>query len=197
MSIRDCIVVAFIAVLAAVCSCSKHPEPLPVIGVVPDFKLIDEQGKPIGNADLRGRIWVADFIFTQCAGPCPRMSKRMAELQNFVASAPNVRLVSFSVDPERDSPRILKAYGKTYGAKPGLWHFITGNEKAIHELATKGFKLSVESATDTTPILHSTYFMLVDSQGRIRGAFDGDDPAAYQRLKDAIQQLLTEKDSSP
>lgn len=186
-----------VAGLTAVGGCSKQPEPLPVIGVVPEFKLVDEQGQPIGAADLRGRIWVADFIFTQCAGPCPRMSKRMAELQNFVATAPNVRLISFSVDPDRDTPRILTAYGKSYGAKPGLWHFVTGDERAIHELATKGFKLSVESATDTTPILHSTYFMLVDSQGRIRGAFDGDDPAAYQRLKDAIQQLLTEKDSSP
>jgi protein SCO1/2 len=180
--------------LSLLAGCARHQDPLPVIGTVPEFDLIDEQDNPISNADLRGRIWIADFIFTQCAGPCPRMSKRMGELQNFVASAPNVTLVSFSVDPTRDTPAVLTAYGKHYGARPGRWRFVTGDETAIRDLAIKGFKLTVEPATDATPILHSTYFMLVDPAGRIRGAFDGDDPAAFDRLKDAIQRLLTEKD---
>ena len=193
-SILKTAVVATLALLT-LAGCEARKDPLPVIGTVPDFKLIDEHGKPITAADLRGKVWVADFIFTQCAGPCPRMTKRMGELQNFVSSAPNVTMVSFSVDPNRDTPAILTAYGKQYGARPGRWRFVTGDEKAIRELAVKGFKLTVESATDTTPIMHSTYFMLVDPAGRIRGAFNGDDAEAFARLKDALQQLLAEKDS--
>lgn len=169
-------------------------KPLPDLGVVPDFRLIDDQGRPITLADLRGKTWVADFIFTHCAGPCPRMSKRMSDLQTFIAGAKTVSLVSFSVDPERDTPKVLAEYGKQFGARPETWRFVTGDEKSIHGLARKGFKLAVEPEQPAAPITHSTMFALVDRDGKIRGYYDGDDSEAYARLKADLQRLMSGKD---
>lgn len=185
---RTCLIVWAVLPVAG---CRRQAQPLPVLGTVPEFRLTDEQGRPISRDDLRGKVWVADFIFTQCAGPCPRMSRRMSELQGVVAGG-SVVLVSFSVDPTRDTPAVLREYGRMYNARPGLWRFVTGDEAAIHQLCRDGFKLSVEPAKSAEPISHSTYFNLVDREGRIRGVFDGDDPQAFKRLKDAIQRLLVE-----
>jgi protein SCO1/2 len=168
---------------------------LPVISEVPDFTLTDQDGRPITLNDLRGRVWVADFIFTHCAGPCPRMSEQMSKLQGQVADLPDVRLVSFSVDPRRDTPEVLRTYAKRYGAKPGFWYFITGDKQAIFDLAIRGFKLSVEDETDVDPILHSTKFMLVDREGRIRGVFDGEEPKDRPLLERAIRLLLKESEA--
>ena len=172
----------------------RSEKPLPDLGAVPDFKLIDDRGKPITLADLRGKTWVADFIFTHCAGPCPRMSKRMSDLQTFIAGAKTVTLVSFSVDPERDTPKVLTEYGKQFGARPETWRFVTGDEKSVHELARKGFKLAVEPEQEAAPITHSTMFALVDRDGKIRGYYDGDEDGAYARLKADLQRLMSGKD---
>jgi len=186
--------VCLIALMSLAGCRDRDEKPLPVLGSVPDFKLIDAQGKPIALADLKGKVWVADFIFTHCAGPCPRMSTRMSDLQRFIAGAKTVALVSFSVDPERDTPKVLTEYGKQYGARPDVWRFVTGDEKSVHELARKGFKLAVEPEKEAAPITHSTMFALVDREGNIRGYFDGDDPEAFARLKSALQRLMSGKD---
>lgn len=175
------------------CDRGAEPAPLPTLGDVPAFSLIDERGEPISRDALQGKIWVADFIFTHCAGPCPIMSRRMAGIQTWLRGTEGVRLVSFSVDPERDRPEVLREYAKRYSADPKLWTFVTGGKKAIFDLAIHGFKLTVSDATAIDPILHSTYFMLVDRQGRIRGAFNGEDETFSEKLTDAIRRLLREE----
>ncbi len=189
-----CLAAGLVLLLASVgCRARSDASPLPIIASVPDFSLIDQSGGPIRRADLLGKVWIADFIFTRCAGPCPRMSQVMAELQGRLSSIPGVRLVSFSVDPERDTPAILTEYASRYRADHNRWVFITGGREEIYDLAIDGFKLQVESETDTTPILHSTHLLLVDRAGQIRGAFDGEDPATLPKLEAAVRRLAAER----
>ncbi len=147
---------------------------VPILGEVPDFTLIERSGRTTRRADLRGQIWVADFVFTSCAGPCPIMSRRMAELQESLAGAGlgAVRCVSFTVDPTRDTPEVLRVYADRFHAHTDRWLFLTGEKEMVSRLTRKGFKLTLEDQTDTEPILHSTRFVLVDGQGRIRGYYE-------------------------
>ncbi|MFQ5422967.1 MAG: SCO family protein [Phycisphaerae bacterium] len=147
---------------------------VPILGHVPDFTLIERSGRKTRLADMRGRIWVADFVFTSCAGPCPIMSLRMADLQRSLARAGlgAVRCVSFSVDPTRDTPEVLRAYADRYHADKYQWLFLTGEKDVVSRLTRKGFKLTLEDETDAEPILHSTRFVLVDGRGRIRGYYE-------------------------
>jgi protein SCO1/2 len=152
---------------------------LPVIGEVPAFTLTDARGQEISRDDLKGDIWVADFIFTRCASICPIMSTRMATLPQ-----DELRLVSFSVDPEYDTPPVLKEYGSRYDAKPDRWSFLTGDRQAIRDLAINGFHLGVADGTeeDGELIVHSSRFVLIDQQARIRGYYDGLDTNEVRRL---------------
>ncbi len=167
-----------IAVLALRWQLAQRPA-LPVISEVPPFSFTDVRGEKISRDDLKGEVWVADFIFTRCAGPCPVMSRRMATLPQ-----DKLRLVSFTVDPDYDTPSVLKEYGARYEAQPDRWSFLTGDRQAIRDLAISGFHLGVADATeeDSEPILHSTRFVLVDRQARIRGYYDGLDPNEVDRL---------------
>ncbi len=163
------------------------PTQLPVLGSLTDFDLVNERGENFGLGNLAGKVWVADFIFTTCAGPCPLMSQRMAALQRTFQPQPQVRLVSFSVNPEYDTPEVLLAYGRQYGATPDRWTFLTGSPADIQDVAVNGFHLgSVEE-----PVYHSTVFTLVDGQGRIRGYYDSNDDQVLESLVDHIQRLLT------
>lgn len=180
--------------LSAAGACRREsPAPLPTLGRVPAFRLTDQAGRPFSDRDLAGSIWVADFVFTHCAGPCPLMSKRMAGVQHWLRGTPGVRLVSFSVDPERDTPAVLTEYAGRYDANPSVWTFLTGDKRTIFDLALRGFKLSVQDATAVDPILHSTYFMLVDRRGQIRGAFDGAAEDGVERLTAAVRALIAEQ----
>ncbi len=149
-------------------------ELLPVIAELPDFTLIERSGRRVGLSDLRGRVWIADFVFTYCAGPCPVMSVRMAELQELLKMKryDDVVSVTITVDPERDTPERLREYADALGAETGRWLFLTGETKPIRELAVKGFRIAVEDPEQgDDQILHSTRFVLVDQQGRIRGYY--------------------------
>jgi len=160
--------------------------PLPaVLGYAPSFQLTERSGNSVSSADLQGQVWVADFIFTHCAGPCPLMSARMAKLQRTFAHLPNVKLVSFSVDPQRDTPAVLRTYADQYRADPARWWFLTGKTDAIKSIVVNGFKLgSIDN-----PILHSDRFVLVDRQGGIRGYFDSQDSEEMGRLEEAVRGL--------
>lgn len=161
---------------------------LPILGEVPEFELTERSGQELDLGELRGHIWVADFIFTYCAGPCPRMTATMARLQKATAHLPDVRLVSFSVDPERDTPEVMSAYADRYGADPSRWFFLTGPMETITHLAVNGFKVgSIED-----PILHSTRFILVDETGAIRAYRDSAEPDVVARLVRDIE-ILTEQ----
>lgn len=150
--------------------------PLPVLGHVPDFRLISQSGEPFDGKSLDGKIWVADFIYTHCPGPCPRMSSQMRRVQNAVTEIPDVRLVSFSVDPERDTPSVLAEYAKRYQARSGRWFFLTGDRTTLDSLDRRAFMLGNVDGS----MQHSTRFVLIDRHGIIRGYYgtSEDDPTA-------------------
>jgi cytochrome oxidase Cu insertion factor (SCO1/SenC/PrrC family) len=152
---------------------SPKPEPLPVIATLPDFTLIDSGERRVALNDLRGRVWVADFFFTYCAGPCPVMSRRMRELRQLLKEEKmdDVVCVSVSVDPDRDTPKVLAEYAEMMKAEPGRWLFLTGKKQQIYDLAIKGFKVGVDAEQPDEQILHSTRFVLIDRLGRIRGYY--------------------------
>ena len=163
---------------------SKKSE-LPILGKLIDFQLTDQNGEIFSKEDLLGKVWVADFIFTTCAGPCPVMSGQFAELQSRFSNAPDLNLLSISVNPDYDSPEILREYGGRYGANYNKWRFLTGDREAIHELAVDGFKVgSVED-----PIFHSTRFILLDDKARIRGYYISSELEEMQQLWRDIELL--------
>jgi protein SCO1/2 len=139
---------------------------------VPDFKLADQNGNSFGLADLRGKVWIADFIFTRCAGPCPVMSSKMAAVQSLLKH-PDVRLVSFTVDPDRDTPSVLKDYGKRYGADDSRWSFLTGPADQMRNVA-RGMNIAAKLEDDES-VTHSTHFLLVDREGNVCGIYGNSD----------------------
>ena len=157
-------------------------EPPPVLFDAATFSLTDQDGKTFSNTQLRGRTWVADFVFTHCPGVCPKMTMRMAGLQRTLAKS-DVHFVSFSVDPERDTPAVLKEYANNFGADLGRWHFLTGEKGAMFQ-AARDMKLTAEPAGVLGPeIAHAEKFLLVDGQGRVRGAYDSNDEQDMKRLE--------------
>ncbi len=176
---------------AAVWQILRRPEPPPVLGEVPDFALINRDGQTVRRADLAGAPWIADFIFTRCGASCPMMSLRMARLERDLPRDLGVRFVSFSVDPDYDTPQVLQEYAKSFGA-PGRWLFLTGDKRAIHRLSKEGFKLAVDDTApvnEDEPILHSTRFVLVDGEGRIRGYYEAFDEDALAKLMQDLEAL--------
>jgi protein SCO1/2 len=168
--------------------------PLPEYGALPAFALTERSGKPLTLSELAGNIWIADFIFTHCAGPCPLMTTRMARLEQSLKALPDVRLVSFTVDPARDTPQVLAKYADDYGASRDRWFFLTGEQATIYSLATNGFRLAViENADGTSQPDHSTRFVLVDRRARIRGYYDGLEEEPMKKLLADIQALRREK----
>jgi cytochrome oxidase Cu insertion factor (SCO1/SenC/PrrC family) len=156
---------------------------LPVLGTVPDFALTERSGRVVTKADLGGRPWVANFIFTTCAGVCPLLSNRMAALRrDLAARGLMVRSVSFSVDPARDTPHVLRDYAARYTADQHAWLFLTGPHEQLYGLISDGFHLSVaeRSAAEAAQspgelITHSDRFVLVDADGQIRAYYHGTD----------------------
>lgn len=167
-------------------------EPLPVLHEVPDFSLTDQNGETITKADLRGKIWIADFFFSRCQGPCPQLGARMAELQKALARAHGVGLVSFSVDPAHDTPEVLKDYAARFGAEPGRWEFLTGDPAQVRRIVKEGFLQPLEEKPDQP--LHGTMFLLVDGQGMVRGIYSLDDPELLQKILNGAGNLIRERE---
>ena len=179
--------ICVLAVLLA--GCSSAP-PLPDLGNVPAFELTAEDGSPFRSAEaLAGKVWVADFIFTNCPGPCPRMSSRMKSLQDALKGVEDFKLVSVTVDPDRDTAPVLAAYAKRFAADTARWRFLTGTKEALRPVAFQAMHLS-----DLGPALeHSTKFVLVDRKGRIRGYYDSTDSQGLRRLVDDSKRLIKER----
>lgn len=168
------------------------PPRLERLAPAPDFSFTAQDGSTVKKEDLKGKVWVANFIFTRCAGPCPMMTARMGELDLSLGSkARDVQLVSFTVDPEYDTPEVLKAYSERIGAKPEKWKFLTGSKAQIDETVMKGFLQALSKDQAGMPI-HSTRFVLVDKDGWIRGFQDGNDPEIVQKLMMDIGDVLRE-----
>ena len=160
---------------------------------LPDFSLTERSGQAVGLSDLAGKVWVADFIYTTCPGPCPILTSRLGELQKALGGDSGVRMVSISTDPENDTPEVLKAYAERFKAGP-QWMFLTGKKDAIYSLARDGFKLPIAAAGgDGQAIVHSTRLILVDKNGAVRGFYDGTGDIASQGLVSDVHRLLEEK----
>jgi cytochrome oxidase Cu insertion factor (SCO1/SenC/PrrC family) len=153
-------------------------------GSVPQFSLTERSGKPIGLSELRGTIWIADFIYTNCEDTCPLQTAEMAKLQDELSAQNAVKLLSFSVDPEKDTPSVFSHYADRYKADADRWLFLTGAQEEIQNLVQNGFRLSAATtSTDAGVILHSPRFVLIDRQAQIRGYYDSRDKEALQRLR--------------
>jgi len=169
--------------------CGRNQPPLEVFGEVPDFTLTSHRSTPFDSSkELRGHIYVVNFIFTNCAGPCPRMTSQMRQVQEKTTDVPAVRLVSITVDPVRDTPDVLAAYAKRHRAGEG-WTFLTGTMESLHHLKRNVFLLgNVDGELN-----HSTRFVLVDKQSRIRGFYDTSEPSSIRLLVSDIGRLEKEK----
>jgi protein SCO1 len=162
-------------------------------GNVPEFTLINQEGKNFGSAQLRGKIWIADFIYTTCPGPCPMISSRMSELQKPLEKT-DVHLVSFTVDPTKDTPQVLRTYAERLQAEPGRWDFLTGPQSTIYNLSRNGFKLAVSDGSEEKGIpVHSTRMILVDRHGAIRGYYNAAEADAVTKLVADTTHLLREQ----
>jgi cytochrome oxidase Cu insertion factor (SCO1/SenC/PrrC family) len=205
----------------ALASLWRQPQSLPAegtvetladYGLVPDFRLTERGGSTVTLADLRGKVWLANFIYTECTETCPLQSLQVQRLQKEFAGARDLRFVSITVDPGHDTPEALRRYAERYGADPGRWLFLTGPKPAIYGLAKDGFKLGVSDASPAAQggvpgwplgpapafashgsgglILHSSRFVLVDRQARIRAYHRTDDPDSLARLRENLRALL-------
>ena len=172
--------------LAGLLLVSCGGSPLPGYGNVSRFTLTDQSGRAFSSDALDGKVWVANFIFTRCAGPCPRMSADIARLATRFATDPRVHFVSFTVDPEHDTPPVLAAYARRFW-DGDRWRLLTGDRAVLHRLKRADFQLG-----DVTPgsLDHSTRFALVDQQGRIRGYYRSDEPGFVDQLAKDIRSLL-------
>lgn len=175
--------------------CSSFRSEPPVIGQLPEFELVNQNGQPVGLKDYQGKVWVANFIFTSCAGTCPMLTQRMKKVQEAIESMGSdsgnlpLKIVSFSVDPERDNPKKLADYAKSFKVNTEVWSFVTGPVDGITEMVVKGFKISMGKVPRGTAnsgaegklkpgeifdVIHGEKFILVDDKGQIRGYYDSD-----------------------
>jgi protein SCO1 len=180
------------------------PERLPVYGSVANFTLTNQDGSPVSLGDLRGRVWVADIIFTRCPGPCARMTRQMCDLELALPEMSRARLVTFTTDANFDTPPILKAYADRFGADSRRWLFLTGSPRQVAEVAIDSLKLTAveKKAEDRQSpedlFIHSTIFVVVDQRAQLRGIYEttGDDVdplAVKSRILDAVRRLERER----
>ena len=178
-------------------ACSPSKGPLPSLVTLPDFRLVDQQGKTMGLSDLKNRVWVADFIFTSCAGTCPMLTQRMKRVQTAIAEmgekGSGYHIVSFSVDPERDTPERLAQYAREFETNPEHWSFLTGPLDRVSQTVVQGFKIAmgkvpsegeVPKDNGVFEILHGEKFVLVDRNGIIRGYYDSDGAGIAKLIAD-------------
>jgi protein SCO1/2 len=167
-----------------------------VYGTLPPFRFTSQAAQPFGAAELKGRVWVANFIFTRCPTVCPRFTAQMAHVQERTAVfGPALQLVSFTVDPSHDTPEKLEAYARRYKADPARWTFLTGDYQQLKGTIVDGFKVAMgreEGAAegDLAAIFHGEYFVLVDAEGRVRGYYDFKDAAALDALLRDAERLV-------
>lgn len=178
---------------ASLLACRRAPE-LPRLGTLGEFSLTDQDGRKTGTAELREHVWVAAFMFTRCPTICPRITRRMRELQLKAKERKlELVLVSFSVDPEHDTPAVLKQFAERYSADLSNWRFLTGELAVVQKTAVEGFKQALEGRADPNAdgfgILHGSHLALVDRELELRGFYATDMPQEGARLLDDASRL--------
>ncbi len=169
-------------------------DPLPMLWPVPSYRLLDQNGQTRTPEELRGSVWVADFIFTSCRSVCPVLSAKMVQVQRAIQD-PRLKFVSFSVDPERDTPEALRAYATRWAPDEPRWTLLATTKESLAELA-KGMKTFVERQPDPDATLHTSELFLIDAKGRVRGLYGTDGDSFAQIIPDA-RRLLSELGGAP
>jgi protein SCO1 len=159
---------------------------LPVYGETGNFRLTAARGQAFDSIQLRGKVWITTFFFTTCSGICPVMTRNLKSLQERFGSYKDLEFVSISVNPEQDTPQALSVYARKYGADMDRWHFLTGAREDITRIAVHGFKVG----DIREPVFHSSYFVLVDRNARIRGYYEGTRPEEMERLSGDLIRLI-------
>jgi protein SCO1/2 len=154
--------------------------PLPILWQVPAFSYVDQSGHTITDHDLRGHVWVSDFFFAGCTSICPAMTLAMSQLQATITN-PAIEFISFDVDPDHDTPKVLADYGQMWHADNARWHFLSTDREHLAATAA-GMKTFVQPPTETSPIQHSAIFILADQNGNVRGVYDSTDSPALRQL---------------
>lgn len=192
------VLMLFFCLSPLACNVSK---PLPVHGALEPFEFTDYNGQKKTLQDYKGKVWVANFVFTSCAGTCPMLTMRMKKfdeaLSAFKKENPEaqVAIVSFTVDPERDTPEKLKTYRQEYEIKSDYWTFLTGATEKVTKVVVKGFKISmakVDSDVSDFDVVHGEKFVLVDQKGQIRGYYDSDNSGRQELFRD-LKKLINQK----
>jgi cytochrome oxidase Cu insertion factor (SCO1/SenC/PrrC family) len=198
------LLVALLAAAYAGYAALVRPAPLDDYGPVGDFALTERHGQTVRPADLQGKVWIASFVFSRCTGPCPQVTGTVARLQKELAREPDVRLVTFTVDPDHDQPGELQKYADHFGADRERWLFLTGPREELYRLIREGFHLGVEqnegeARTPGNEVTHSSRLAVVDRRGHVRAYFDGrqvDDEGQsvneVPRVRAAVAALLRE-----
>jgi protein SCO1/2 len=166
---------------------SSAPKPLPTLIQLPAFSLVDQEGKAYGTKELQGHVWVGGFIFTRCVTICPAITAKMHRIQERTRDlTPTFHMVSFSVDPEYDTPEVLTAYAKEHLADPRQWTFLTGSETAMKQAVVDGMKIAMEKQVaadgEFLGVLHGGHLVLVDGKGQVRGYYDSEEEGAVNRI---------------
>jgi len=189
-----CAAIVATAVYASLRRSEPALEPLPVLGDVPTFELTDQTETSFGSERLRGKVWIANFIFTRCPTVCPVFTQKMARVQQRTRDfGPSLMLVSFSVDPDWDTPARLAEYAGTFSADAGRWKFLTGTPEDVRITVREGLKIAMEDQGmigDVPDIIHGTHFVLIDERGQIRGYFDSSEADRIDEMIQHARQLI-------
>ena len=166
---------------------------------IPAFSLKDQDGKPFGDKDLNNKIYVANFFFTSCPTICPKMQTLMKKIQDTddFKKLNDFKLVSFTVDPDNDTPQKLKEFSNLIKAEKNRWYFLTGNRDSIYDLAYKGFMVNaMEDKKADGGFLHSDIMLLIDKEKRVRGIYEGTSYKDVKRLIDEAKVLVAQYNSA-
>ena len=179
-------------------SCNKKAViELPKYHVIPSFSLTNEKGITVTDKDLKGKVYLASFVFTTCQASCPLTMTALSRIQDRLPGiSSQLKIVTITVDPETDTPPVLKAKAEEYKAKADVWMFLTGPKDKVFELVTNGFKVVMNKAdivTDTAmDIAHSNKFILVDQNGTIRGLYSNTDRAEVEKMMEDMKSLISQ-----
>jgi protein SCO1 len=193
-----------LAGLLALAEVKKEQQPLPIYGQIADFTLTNENGQATTLANLTNHVWVADIIFTRCAGPCPRMTAQMKSVQDGLSQDDNTRLVTLTTDPDYDSPEILKRYGQRFGADFSRWIFLTGTKTEIAGLAGNSLKLGstpiapADQKNAADLFIHTTIFVVVDKHARMRGIYEtGGEDVSWDNMRANVLATIRRLEREP
>ena len=182
------LIILGIMALLVINQADRSRSALPILGEVPEFTFTERNGQPFGLDNMKGKVNIVDFMFTNCQTKCPIMVVHMAELYQNYKSNDNIQIVSISVDPDRDSLEVLQRYATEHGATDNRWAFLRAPMDKVVDISENGFMLAAEGL----PMGHSTKFVLVDPQGKIRSYHDGMDAASVKNIANDIDKLLSE-----